>query len=186
MNILPLLDKLEKPHFLGLLLAASALLVAAIWALGARPALARNVELRDELASFANFDPSTSAAAINPAPLLDRLATITEILYGAEGALSPEELEADVIGRLQTLSWRHDIELQSIQPRQGDEVDGFQETNFSVSVVGRYPDLYQWLTGLDRELGFIVIKDFRMQPLAATDASNIVVDVTLATYRSLP
>lgn len=185
MTDLQLLEKLNRAQFSALLVATLLAIMTGVWVMTARPALASSAELRAELDSFHKNDSALSAQQLDPAPLAARLKAINNKLYGAEGSLSPERLEADVIGRLQTLSWSHDVQLQAIQPRQGDVVDGFQETNFSVSLVGRYPDLYRWLTGIDTELGFIVIKDFRMGPATSNNAAMIAIDVTLATFRSV-
>lgn len=180
-----LLERLNRAQFSALLVVTAFALTASLWMLTVQPALAARAELRAEHDSLKLVDPVASARQLDSVPMVARLKAINQKLYGAEGSLSPEQLEADVIGRLQTLSWTHNVRLQAIQPRQGDVVDGFQETNFSVSLIGRYPDLYRWLTGIDSELGFIVIKDYRMEPVGSNNAASIAVAVTLATYRSV-
>lgn len=105
-------------------------------------------------------------------------------LHGDMANLPEQQLEAFVVGRLQAISWRDNVELVSIAPQQGETVQMFSELQFNVSLTGRYVDLYTWLTDIQTELGFVVIKDYRMSVIEEVAGNpQLSVDLTIASYR---
>jgi hypothetical protein len=105
-------------------------------------------------------------------------------LHGDMANLPEQQLEAFVIGRLQSVSWRNNVELVSIEPRAGEHVHMFSESLFRVALTGRYTDLYAWLVDTNAELGFIVIKEYEMRPLEDVAGDPLLtVGLTIASYR---
>jgi len=119
---------------------------------------------------------------------LDELATEVEALkrrlHGDMANLPDKQLEAFVIGRLQTISWRNHVELVSVEPTSGDTVQMFSESLFKIELAGDYFDLFEWIGEINEELGFVVIKEYQMRPTQDI-ASNpaLVVNLTIASYR---
>ena len=106
-------------------------------------------------------------------------------LHGGMGNLPARQLESYIIGRLQKISWGNRIELISVEPAQGEEVQIFQETLFNVQLVGRYRDLYDWLLDARQDLGFVVIKEYELSRRDNDDeAPLLLADLSLAMYRA--
>ncbi len=105
-------------------------------------------------------------------------------LHGDMAGLPPQQMESYIIGRLQEISWAHDMELVSVKPQQGQRVQIFREVLFDVEINGDYFDLFDWLQTLQKELGFVVIKAYQMTLLEATPrAPRLRVKLTMASYR---
>jgi hypothetical protein len=106
-------------------------------------------------------------------------------LHGDTSDLPIKQVEAFVIGRLQTISWRNRVELIGVQPREGAEAGEFRELIFDVDLRGNYFDLFSWLKTVSAELGFIVIKRFEMSPISisAGDEPELLLQLTMASYR---
>jgi hypothetical protein len=116
----------------------------------------------------------------------DAIAELGRRLHGEMADVPARELEAVVVGRLQSVSLRHDVELVSVRPGHGEQVDMFQEMLFAVELSGRYADLYAWLEELRGELGFAVIRDFTVQRVNDDgDVPALRATLTLASYRTL-
>lgn len=106
-------------------------------------------------------------------------------LHGDMGNLPERQIESYVIGRLQSISWRHQMELKGVVPGAGQLIKTFQELLFNVDIAGDYKDLYSWLKDLSKELGFVVIKKFEIRPANLnTENPRLAVQLTIATYRS--
>ena len=105
-------------------------------------------------------------------------------LHGDMANLPEQQLEAFVIGRLQGISWRNNVELLSIEPESGESVEMFNESLFNVALSGDYRDLYAWLGNINEELGFVVIKEYEMRPMEdVAEDPRLSVDLTIASYR---
>ena len=105
-------------------------------------------------------------------------------LHGDMANLPPEEMEAYIIGRLQDVSWRNDVELVSVKPGAGERVQIFTESLFQVELVGSYFDLYAWLGDVAEELGFVVVKEYEMKPQQDVPEDPVLnVRLTLESYR---
>ena len=116
----------------------------------------------------------------------EAIATLSGSLHGEMTDVPARELEAVVVGRLQNVSWRHEVELVSVRPGHGEQVDMFEELLFDVEINGRYSDLYAWQQDLRGELGFVVIKNFSVQRLEEERATRqLRATLTLAAYRAL-
>lgn len=116
----------------------------------------------------------------------DAIDALGERLHGEMADVPVRDLEAVVVGRLQGVSWRHDVELVSVRPGRGEQVEMFEELLFDVELNGRYGDLYAWLQDLRGELGFVVIKEFSVQRADDGPApAKLRATLTLAAYRTL-
>lgn len=108
-------------------------------------------------------------------------------LNGDASNLPAKQMEAFVIGRLQTISWRNDVVLVSVKPREGTPLNQFRELIFDVQLEGDYFDFFDWLRNIGEELGFVVVKRFEISSSSRSstdDESPLKVDLTMAAYRS--
>lgn len=118
------------------------------------------------------------------ASLRDVVGAMTKELRGDEADLPRNHLEGFVVGRMQSISWRHNVELRSIRPGEGSRVSVFDEVLFDVEVAGNYFEIYAWLEDLSRELGFVVVRHFNMKPLrSSVGSTKLVALFTMVAYR---
>lgn len=106
-------------------------------------------------------------------------------LHGDMARLPAKQMESFVIGRLQKVSWATDVELVSVQPGSGKQVQNFRESLFEVRLNARYHDFFQWLQMVNDELGYIVVKKFEINAGNADDLDDPVLSLslTLVSYR---
>lgn len=179
-----LLDKLDARQRSLLAGGGFLLLIAAIFSYILLPpikAYRSGLEARTLLSSVV----AQGLAVAQQIETLDtELASLRKELHGDTANLPEQQLESFVIGRLQTISWRNNIELMSIEPGPGGIVKDFRESLFRVELAGKYRDLFTWIDELNDELGFVVIKEHRMRPVedVATDP-QLRVDLSIASYR---
>ena len=106
-------------------------------------------------------------------------------LHGDTSNLPLKQVEAFVIGRLQTISWKNHVELVGVRPRSGSLQGPFRELLFDLDLRGDYFDLYSWLKDVSSELGFIVVKKFEMSRDTVDDEEPVLlVKLTMASYRN--
>ena len=104
-------------------------------------------------------------------------------LHGGIANLPVSQIESFLIGRLQQISWKHNIELTGITPSAKEEKDSFQEIVFRVSLTGSYFDLYSWIKDLRKDLIFTVIQQFEMHPIEQNKSnSRLSASLTIASY----
>ncbi len=119
-----------------------------------------------------------------------RHASIEELkfrLHGDMANLPLNQVESYVIGKLQKISWRNEVELVSVKPAAGQRVQIFNEVLFNVELIGEYDNIYRWLWGAKNELGFVVVKEYGMQRRDNVDANpRLLTTVSLASYRAQP
>ena len=131
---------------------------------------------------------SHGGAALNTqiAILKEEVGSLSRELHGNLANLPDNQMEAFIIGRLQGISWRNNVELQSVRPGKGNIIKVFEEIVFNVEITGDYFDLYAWLQELGEELGFIVIKNFSIKPLDANKAEpRLTARLTIVSYREV-
>lgn len=107
-------------------------------------------------------------------------------LHGDMANLPARQVESYIIGQLQKLSWNNDIELVSVRPSAGEQVQVFQEMLFRVELAGQYGDLYRWLWEARRDLGFVVVKELSLR--RSNDIDNepkLHANLNLASYRTV-
>ena len=106
-------------------------------------------------------------------------------LHGDMARLPAKQMESFVIGRLQKVSWATEVELLSVQPGSGKQVQNFRESLFEVRLNARYHDFFEWLQTVNDELGYIVVKKFEIR----SDQNNVLANpklslaLTLVSYR---
>lgn len=116
--------------------------------------------------------------------LRDEVQTLRQRLHGDLADLPSNEMQGYIIGRLQGMSWKNDIEFLGLQPREGESIENFQEILFDVQLLGDYFDLYNWLRDAGKELGFVVIKQYQMSPVRPDENNALLgVKLTMAVYR---
>ena len=106
-------------------------------------------------------------------------------LHGDMAQLPVKQMESFVIGRLQKVSWATDVELMSVQPGSGNQVQNFRERLFEVKLNAHYHDFFAWLQIVNQELGYIVVKKFEISPGSRDAIENPRLDLalTLVSYR---
>ena len=106
-------------------------------------------------------------------------------LHGDMADLPVRQVESYIIGRLQRISWANDVELVSVEPATGERIQIFQELLFNVQLSGQYRDLYRWLWDARSELGFVLVKEYRLARQDNEDETpRLVADLSLASYRA--
>ena len=121
--------------------------------------------------------------------LLEQDRRVEEIrfrLYGDMADLPVKQVEAYIIGRLQEISWGTGVELLSVKPAAGEQVQIFEEMLFNVELLGEYNDLYRWLWDVRNELGYVVIKEYKLTRRDNSDVAPILLaSLSLASYRAV-
>ena len=116
----------------------------------------------------------------------ERIRELKYRLHGDMANLPAKQVEAYIIGRLQSVSWNNEVELVGVEPVTGERVQAFQEMLFKVRLIGRYEDLYHWLWDVRNELGYIVIKEYRLARQDQDDREPLLAaDISLASYRAI-
>jgi Tfp pilus assembly protein PilO len=107
-------------------------------------------------------------------------------LHGDMASLPVKEIEAYVVGKLQQISWQNDIQLVGIEPSAGAMIETFHEILFRVTLAGDHLNTYRWLREVSSELGFVLVKNFAMQPMEdRAQNPQLSVQLTMATYRAM-
>ncbi len=135
--------------------------------------------LRSSVQDGANLDDKLNTLHVE----VDQL---ERTLNGDASNLPAKQMEAFVIGRLQTISWRNDVILVSVTPRDGTPLNQFRELIFDVELQAGYFDFFDWLRDINDELGFVVVKRFEMSPAnrrTGDNDSGLQVKLTMAAYR---
>ncbi|MDJ0739702.1 MAG: type 4a pilus biogenesis protein PilO [Gammaproteobacteria bacterium] len=112
------------------------------------------------------------------------VAGLAKRLHGDMAELPAKQMESYIIGRLQRVSWNTDVDLISIKPGVGQQVQMFQEGLFDVELRAGYHDFVTWLQRINDELGFIVVKKYHIAPFdrQLTDAV-LNIRLTMVAYR---
>ncbi len=105
-------------------------------------------------------------------------------LNGELAELPTKQIESFVIGELQSISWQQDINLIGIVPSQGQDISIFSEHLFQVRLTGNFFEIANWLSSVRNQLGFIVVKQFVMQPIRQANSGwNLQVELIMSSYR---
>jgi hypothetical protein len=145
-------------------------------------------EYRSATNTIAVLEEARASSADLEQHLQERHAQIEDLkfrLHGDMANLPLKQVESYVIGRLQKISWRNEVELVSVEPASGQEVQIFRETLFNIELLGEYDAVYRWLWDAKRELGFIVVKEYGMKRRDDIDDNpRLLAEVSLASYRA--
>ncbi|RDH85503.1 MAG: hypothetical protein DIZ78_11230 [endosymbiont of Escarpia spicata] len=110
--------------------------------------------------------------------------SLSHQLHGDMAGLPAQQMESYIIGRLQKVSWETNVELVSVKPGDGQTVQMFQESLFEVELNAGYFDFFKWLQTIGRDLGFIVIKKYGIQPLGSELSDpDLKIALTMVSYR---
>lgn len=118
--------------------------------------------------------------------LLDRreeISKLSKLLRGDSASLPANQMEAYIIGQLQKMVWRQQVELVAVKPKEGAKVDRFKEMLFEIKLAGNYLDIYNLLNDISETMGIVVVKQYRMTPKQQIQNPTLVVDLTIAAYR---
>ena len=146
-------------------LVCRCLLLLAAAALGSHavlPEVREALALRDSVTALTNLAGTPRRPERELAELESAVAGLRHRVKGDLEGLPAEQLESFVISRLQSISWRHQIELSSIRPTPGERVAKYAEHLFQVELRGGYFEQLRWLQDLSNDLGFVVIKEFQL------------------------
>jgi Tfp pilus assembly protein PilO len=143
---------------------------------------------------FENAEPRMIAMMLIAIVLLVAAVEITYLLWPqlkdfrqlhASRQLLEQAVKSFVIGRLQKVSWATEVELISVQPGSGKQVQNFRESLFEVKLNARYHDFFEWLQTVNDELGYIVVKKFEIRPEEHDKLDNpeLSLVLTLVSYR---
>lgn len=120
--------------------------------------------------------------------LQERHTKIEELKFQLNGDITNlpfKQVESYVLGRLQKISWRNDVELVSVEPASGQKIQIFRELLFNIEIVGEYDNIYRWLWDAKNELGFTVVKEYSMSRRDnIDDHPRLLAQVSLASYRA--
>jgi len=111
------------------------------------------------------------------------VARLENRVFGKNMNLPMKQLEARIIGRLQEISSRNHVELDGVRPGAKKRLRMFVENPIEVEVSGDYFDIARWLQELDGELGFIVVKEYEMQPITQDTTPKLRMKMTMVSYR---
>lgn len=143
---------------------------------------------RSASGTAAVLESTAASSADLEQQLVERRASIDDLkfqLHGDMAKLPLKRVESYVIGRLQEISWRNDVDLISVEPASGQEVQIFTEMLFNIELVGEYENVYGWLWDIKNELGFVVIKEYAMRRRDNIDDNpRLVTRISLASYRA--
>ncbi|MEM7219662.1 MAG: type 4a pilus biogenesis protein PilO [Pseudomonadota bacterium] len=108
----------------------------------------------------------------------------TRRIRGELAGLPAARLEAFVIGKLQTASWRHDLEMHSIEPNPGERTNRYQETLFRLELEGSYRSILDWMEDLARDAAFLVVQEVQLTADTSDAADPLIrARLQLAAYR---
>lgn len=183
--MLAMLQKLDAREF-RLLLVAVGLGVTLIAA--TTTFLPGYKEYRSATKAVAVLEEAKENSADLEQHLKDRYADIDDLkfrLHGDMANLPFKQVESYVIGRLQKISWRNEVELVSVKPAVGQQVQIFREVLFNIELIGEYGNIYRWLWDAKNELGFVVVKEYGMSRRDNIDDNpRLRAEVSLASYRA--
>ena len=179
-----LLKKLDNRQLALIGLSATTVVLAALVTYGFWPKtqeLQTLIETRNVMTQVTLNEASSETEIVR---LSDELKTLRHRLQGDMANLPLREMEAFIIGRLQSISWRNDIILVGVEPATGESVEMYREVLFRVELSGDYFDLLDWLADVSAELGFVVIKEFQLN-VAETNPKNprLTTRLLIAAYR---
>ncbi len=147
--------------------------------------LAELARLRDlRAASQSAVTSRHAAASIGELQAAERdVQVLEERLYGKTPRRGPSQMVAHIIGRLDQISVRHSVSLDSVTPGNQGRILAFTEAPFDVEVQGDYFDLYAWLQDAEVELRPLVVKQFELNPLGG-GAGGLKMRLRVVSYRA--
>lgn len=148
------------------------------------PEYQRLIQANESLAVLSRVGEGGADLKMQLSVMTDDVAELSQRLHGDMAELPPEQMEAYIVGRLQRVSWQTGVDLVGVRPAAGQTVHQFSESVFTVQIQARYSDFVHWLRQMHSEVGFIVVKKYRIRPID-DDWGDPKLDVmlSLAAYR---
>jgi len=106
---------------------------------------------------------------------------LTIKLKGSGPKLPVNKMVAYVIGELDKLADRYRVNLNHVQPENPEMLFTFKELPFHVEISGDYFSLYAWLKAIEKELGPVIIKQFKLSPSGQSKQRKM--DLMIVTYQ---
>ncbi|MBF0187698.1 MAG: type 4a pilus biogenesis protein PilO [Magnetococcales bacterium] len=94
----------------------------------------------------------------------NRIAALEKRLHGNDERLPSNQLESFIIGRLDMLSKKHGVHLESVNPIGVTPVQEFLEVPFEIEVTGDFFALFAWVADVERTLNPMIVKQFSLLP----------------------
>lgn len=184
MNAIATLDRLDDRSLLLLLAGIAGLLLAAAAFYLVLP-MYKSLNVAIETRTSMEEAVSKGKAVYGELESLkEEVAELRQRVHGDMANRPLKQMESYIIGRLQKISWQHSVELRGVAPGPGRSVQMFKEIVFDVELVGDYFDLVAWLRELSQQLGFVVVKEYRLRPLNATaDEPELTLNLKMVSYR---
>lgn len=121
-------------------------------------------------------------------PLLDQISEQERLnqalnlkLHGMGPKLPMNQMVIFVIGELDKISDRHQVNLASVTPGEPGKMFTFSVMDFKIEITGAYIRLFNWLKDVETELGPIIINQFDIQP--ATQDNAVKMELTITNYQ---
>ena len=102
-------------------------------------------------------------------------------LKGTGPQLPLNQMIASIIGQLDIIADHHKVKLISIKPGITEQIFTFQVLPFYVELSADYFSLYNWLRELEKELGPILIKKFKLRKEGKSKQRSM--SLTLVSYQ---
>ncbi len=106
---------------------------------------------------------------------------LNQQLHGTGPKLPVNKMIAYVIGELDKIASRHQVNLSSVKPQTSKTMFSFKELPFQIEISGDYFNLFSWLKDVEHDLGPIVIKQFDISPLGRTNDRKM--QLTIVAYQ---
>jgi type IV pilus assembly protein PilO len=178
------LPRLDPRLHLVALLAPFIVVVAASWVYVLGPDWREVAKLRASRAILAEVLDSGAEITNELATTRQSVARLENHVFGKNMNLPMKQLEAQIIGRLQEISSRNHVELDGVRPGAKKRLRMFVESPIEVEVAGDYFDIARWLQELSGEFGFIVVKQYEMQPITQDTTPRLRMKMTMVSYRT--
>lgn len=102
-------------------------------------------------------------------------------LHGVGAGLPTNKMVPHIIGMLDKIANRHQVNLASVRPQNTESLFTFREVPFQIEISGKYFNLFAWLRDVENELGPIVIKQFDITSISQSNDRRMV--LTIAAYQ---
>ncbi len=174
------------PRFVGLMLVMIVVLISIIEGMYlVMPQVKQYRALHSSHALLEHTTVNSSSLSQQVEEVNNEVNQLSRELHGDMARLPARQMESFVIGRLQKVSWATDVELISVQPGRGRQVQNFRESLFEVRLRAGYHDFFEWLQVVKHELGYIVVKRFEINHSdnEIVDDPKLNLSLTLVSYR---
>jgi hypothetical protein len=175
-----------EPRFVGFMLITIVLLIGAVegtYLLWPQVKQYRQLHSSHEMLELTVGDHDSLSQQLQSIDA--EVSRLSRELHGDMARLPVKQMESFIIGRLQKVSWATDVELISVQPGLGRQVQNFRESLFEVRLRAGYHDFFEWLQIVKHELGYIVVKRFEISHSdnEALENPKLNLLLTLVSYR---